>query len=184
MPQIQIGANRQRRGEIVPPGTPRARAPRLAGTARESVRFWEWDCLVKYPIIAIFQQNSSQYDTFQYDSCKFYTLAPDSRGLSRPPLCPILGMGLFRKIPRDSYISTKFITIQQNATHFWPISTASVTHTITQASARGLFVSRSLRHHSPKRQRGGALEFEPNHPVSDLGAGPTPSEIRHPLLCT
>ena|SRR5260370_31619945 len=103
-------------------GVPSAPAVQCVTTAGlHSVRFWEWDCSAKYPIITIFRQNSSQFDTFRHTSCNSYTLY---RGLTRPnqtQLCPILGMGLFPKILEDSYMSTQFIIIRHIPTHFVPV---------------------------------------------------------------
>src|SRR6202011_3580190 len=93
----------------------------FSNATRNTVRFWEWDCFVKYPVISTFLQNSSQFDTLQHISRKFYTSpkGPDHPHQTQP--CPILGMGLFRKILDDSYISTQFIIIQHIPAHFEPV---------------------------------------------------------------
>src|SRR5260370_39526986 len=120
MSQIPVAVDRELGEEALPPkslATPTVQ--RFSDASRNSVRFWEWDCSVKYPIICRLQQNSSQFDTFRDISCNSYTL---SWGLSRPSqtqFCPTLGMGLVRKIPDKSPISTQFIIIRQIPTHFF-----------------------------------------------------------------
>jgi len=74
----------------------------------ETVRYWEWDCSVKFLIIAIFRHNSSQSDNFKQLLCNYYT---PRRNQNRQ--CPILGMGLFGNAPDNP---TEFITIQHNPT--------------------------------------------------------------------
>jgi hypothetical protein len=115
MSQRQVAVNRQRREETV-----RAKVL-LAPCTRNTGRFWEWDCFVKYPIIKIARQNSSQFDKFRHILCNYYTLAQGSGRRNRARLCPILGMGLFHKILADWYISTQFIKIQHIPADFVPV---------------------------------------------------------------
>jgi hypothetical protein len=122
MSQRQVAINRHH-GEqsIGPKCLPAPTVHRFTAAPRNSVRFWEWDCFAKYPIITKVLQNSSQFDKLQPISCNFYT---QPQGQGRPnhtQYCPILGMGLFRKILSDCYISTQFIIIQHIPAHFVPV---------------------------------------------------------------
>ena len=81
--------------------------PTLRPQSLETVRYWEWDCSVKYQIISIFRQNSSQSDRFRQNVCNYYTLKQASVCRSQSRQCPILG---------DN--PTEFIIIQHNPTHF------------------------------------------------------------------
>src|SRR5438876_3162602 len=99
MHQRQVAVNHELRKQTT--------KPTLRPQSLETVRYWEWDCLVKYQIISIFRQNSSQSDTFTQLVCNFYTLTQPLVYRIQSRQCPILG---------DN--PTEFIIIQHNPTHF------------------------------------------------------------------
>src|SRR5437763_16964511 len=86
--------------------------PKRQQYAPNSFRSPEWDCFAKYPIINTFKRYSSQFDNLWHILRNYYTAAQRPAGPGRTQLCPILGMGLFRKIVDNSLTSTQFIIIQ------------------------------------------------------------------------
>src|SRR5438132_8330019 len=122
MSQIPVSVDRELGEEALPPKSLAAPTiQRFSDASRNSVRFWEWDCSVKYPIISRFRQNSSQFDTFKRLPCNSCTPCEGQDCPNQAQLCPILGIGLFRKIPNNSPVSTQFIIIQHIPTHFVPV---------------------------------------------------------------
>ena len=107
MHQRQVAVNHELRKQIT--------RPTLRPQSLETVRYWEWDCSVKYQIISIFRQNSSQFDRFRQNVCNYYTLSQAAVCRNQSRQCPILGMGLFGSALHNP---TEFIIIQHNPTHF------------------------------------------------------------------
>ena len=119
MSQRQIAAAAMHADASLDQKAPRALAfHRFPAAARNSVRLWEWDCFVKYLLICLFLHNSSKFYKFKHKSSTFYTPPTDLSRRSHSGSCPIMGMGLFRKIPDDPSRSTQFITIRRISTNF------------------------------------------------------------------
>ena len=108
MSQIPVGVDRQLWKQAVRPKSLAApTVQRFSDASRNTVRFWEWDCSAKYPIISRLRYNSSQFDTFRQSCCNFYTQSQPFVYRNQSRQCPILG---------DN--PTEFIIIQHNPTHF------------------------------------------------------------------